>query len=96
MHLRIGGNRDLEIRHALEASHQIRRVCVAAGMRHIGAVSGHVTAQGHDVTHAGIPVAARHIVHLAAIGAHAGQVRGRRQAGFAHDTRNGGMRAGLR
>ena len=45
--------------------------------------------------HAGRPIGARHLVHLGAGGADAGEVRRRRQAGFLHDARHRRMGAGL-
>ena len=80
----IGRDRDFERRDRLQPGDQFGGIGIAARMRRIGlARLGRIAAQRDDVAHAGIPIAARDIVDLVARRADAGQVRGRRQVGFA-------------
>ena len=96
MRFRIGRHRDLEGRDPPQPLHQIRRIGIALRMRHVVRSPGRrVAAQGHDVPHPGIPVLPRHVVHLAAGGPDAGQVRRGRQRGLAHESRHGGVGARL-
>ncbi len=94
--LRIGGDRDLEIRDALEPGDQVGRVGVALRMRGVALAGRRVAPQRHDVAHAGVPVLPRDVVHLSAAGADAGEVRGRRQRRLRHDAADGRVGARLR
>ena len=54
---------------------------------------GGIAAQRHDVADADLVIAVDDVVDLAARGADAGQMRGRRQLGFVQDAGDGGMGA---
>ncbi len=95
MGFRIGGDRDLEIGHALQTGHQISRIGVAARVRRVGAATRYIAAQRHHVAHTGIPVGPRHVIHGTTFGANTCEVRRGRQRGFGDNTRHRGMGARL-
>ncbi len=92
---RVGGDRDLEVGDAAQAGDQVGGVSIAAGVRDVAAAARDVAAQGDDVAHAHVPVAAGDFIDGAARGADAGQVGGRRQAGFGKDAADRGVGARL-
>ena len=94
MDLGIRRHGDLEIGDFLQALNKIRSVSVAAGVRYVVAAPfGRVAAQGDEMADAHIPVLARNIVDLTALGTNAGQVGRGRQRGFPHQARDRVMRA---
>ena len=88
MHLRIGGDADLEIRHAPQALDQFGGALVAirADIRLTGR---QIAAKGHDMADAALPVAGRDLADLGAAGPQARQMGGRHQGSFAHETDHG-------
>src|SRR6516165_9542303 len=87
MLLRIGRHRDFDVRDALDAGDEIGGVGIAAGMRRVflTGAADRIAAQRHDVAYAGLRVSADHGVDLIAGRCDAGQMRRRRQRGFAED-----------
>ena len=95
MLFRIGRDRDLEIADGAQARDQIGGIGVAAGRRRIAPAEAalRIAAQGDDMAHADLPIAARDLVDLVARGADAGEMRGGLDRGLAQDARDGGMGA---
>ena len=91
----VGGDRNLEIRNTSQAGHQVHRIGIAFGVRHVGTAARHVTAKGHHVAHPGLPVGARDRVHLRAGGTNAGQVCGRGQLRLADNAGDRRVGTGL-
>ena len=84
MFLRIGGNRDLDIRDAANAGNEVGGMAIALGMGRLALAysAGWITAQRYDVTHAGLAIIADDLIDLIPGGGHAGQMRGRNQRGL--------------
>ena len=88
----IGRDRNFERRDLLQPGDQLGGIGIALRMGRVGlARLGRIAAQRDDVTHAGVPIGARDIVDLAAARADAGQVRGGRKVGFAHQPLDRGV-----
>ena len=92
MHLRIGRDGNLEIRHALQPFHEVGGESVAARVGPIAAgILRRVAAERHHVADAGVPVAARDGIDFRAGRRDAGQVRGGAEPGVALDTGHRGV-----
>ena len=85
MLFRIGRDRDLDVGQALDAGDEIGGIAIAAGMRRVALAetADRIAAQRHDVAHARRAIAADHGVDLVAGGGDAGEMRRRRERGFA-------------
>ena len=91
----IGGDRDFEIGDPPQAGHQIGRVVIAVRVRLIGRRRAAGRRAGRRCGARRPPsIDARHLVHLPAAGADAGQMRRRHQGGLPHDA--GHSRVGAR
>src|SRR5579859_2088699 len=76
MGLGMSGDADLEIRHPLQAGHQLRGIGITAGVWLVRTAAGSISTEGHDVAHPRLPVTAGDLLYLAAVRAHAGEMGG--------------------
>src|SRR5579859_6500578 len=96
MGLGMSGDADLEIRHPLQAGHQLRGIGITAGVWLVRTAAGSISTEGHDVAHPRLPVTAGDLLYLAAVRAHAGEMGGGTQPEALLDGDHGVVGAGAR